>query len=510
MCQSDLQIMKHQQSQYIAIDLKSFYASVECVERGLNPLDACLVVADPSRTSKTICLAVSAGLKSFGIGGRPRLFEVEQTVRQANRLRGLSGKSQSMSELNRNNGLAIDYIVAPPRMGLYIEYSARIYQVYLRYIAPEDIFVYSVDEVFIDVGPYLQSMKMTASELGARIAREIFFETGVTATVGVGTNLYLCKIAMDIVAKKQSADANGVRLAELDEMTYRRLLWTHRPLTDFWRVGRGIARRLEAYGLLTMGDIARCSLENEDLLYRLLGVNAELLIDHAWGWEPLTLAQIRAYTPSTHSLSSGQVLSRPYNAAEARIVAREMADNLSLKLIDKRLMTNRIVLTVGYDVDNLASPQAREAYGGQVKTDFYGRSVPVHSQGTARLDFPTSSGRLISDSVAGLFDRIVNKNLTIRRLTIATLGLTDEASAATAHNSFLPSEPVQLELFVDYDALRQQRREEEMRLQRERRCQEAILKIKKTYGKNAILRGLNYADGATQRERNSQIGGHKA
>lgn len=365
--------------QYIAIDLKSFYASVECVERGLDPLDTCLVVADPTRTEKTICLAVSPALKAYGLDGRPRLFEVVQKVREVNRQRGHSDKSYSKRELDADRELAIDYLVAQPRMAHYIEYSTRIYEIYLRYIAPEDIHVYSIDEVFIDVTAYLKSYKMTAHELAIKMIREVLKETGITATAGIGTNLYLCKIAMDIVAKKMPPDKDGVRIAELDEMAYRRQLWEHTPLTDFWRVGRGIAARLAQYGIMTMGDIACCSIEHEDFLYRLFGINAELLIDHAWGWEPVTMDLVKAYRPETNSLSSGQVLQSPYTVTKARNVVKEMADSLSLDLVSKRLVTDQIVLTVGYDVSSLTDPAISGKYNGKVMTDHYGRQVPAHA-----------------------------------------------------------------------------------------------------------------------------------
>lgn len=386
--------------QYIAIDLKSFYASVECMERGLDPLDTCLVVADPSRTEKTICLAVSPALKSYGIGGRLRLFEVAQRVSEVNRQRGRSGKSHSKKELDAHKELAVDYLVAQPRMAHYIRYSIRIYKIYLRHIAPEDIHVYSIDEVFMDVTSYLKNYRMTAHELAMKIIREVLVETGITATAGIGTNLYLSKVAMDIVAKKMPADKDGVRIAELDEMTYRRLLWEHTPLTDFWRVCRGIAARLAAYGILTMGDIARCSVEHEDLLYKLFGVNAELLIDHAWGWEPVTMDMIKAYRPETSSISSGQVLQSPYTSAKARNVVLEMADSLSLDLVDKKLVTDQLVLTVGYDTESLTDKDIREKYQGKVSTDRYGRQVPAHAHETVNMERPTSSGKSLRRKLA--------------------------------------------------------------------------------------------------------------
>ena len=488
--------------QYIAIDLKSFYASVECVERGLDPLDTCLVVADPTRTEKTICLAVSPALKTYGLGGRPRLFEVVQKVREVNRQRGHSGASHSKKELDANKELAVDYLVAQPRMAHYIQYSTRIYEIYLHYIAPEDIHVYSIDEVFIDVTAYLKNYRMTAHELAMKMIREVLKETGITATAGIGTNLYLCKIAMDIVAKKMKPDKDGVRIAELDEMSYRRQLWEHTPLTDFWRVGRGIAARLAIYGILTMGDIARCSIEHEDLLYKLFGVNAELLIDHAWGWEPVTMELIKSYRPEASSVSSGQVLQSPYTAAKARNVVLEMADSLSLDLVDKKLVTDQLVLTIGYDTESLTDRNIREKYQGKVATDRYGRQVPAHAHGTANMERPTSSERILMEKAGGLFDRIVNPDLLVRRITLSANHLMHETDIQPDNRA------VQLDLFTDYEKLEKEWKAEEEVLARERRRQEAVLKIKKKFGKNAILKGLNYADGATQKERNQQIGGH--
>ena len=488
--------------QYLAIDLKSFYASVECVERKLDPLDTCLVVADASRTEKTICLAVSPALKEYGTGGRPRLFEVVQKVREANYRRGRNGKSYSKAVLDSHSDIAVDYIVAPPRMAYYIEYSTRIYEVYLRYIAPEDIHVYSIDEVIMDVTNYLQTYKMTAHELAVKMIREVLAETGITATAGIGTNMYLCKIAMDIVAKKMLADKDGVRIAELDEMSYRRQLWEHTPLTDFWRVGRGIANRLAKYGILTMGDIARCSLTNEDFLYELFGVNAELLIDHAWGWEPVTMDYVKSYRPEAKSLSSGQVLTCAYTSAQARNVVLEMADSISLELIDKRLVTDQLVLTIGYDIESLTNPEIRAKYHGKITTDHYGRQVPVHAHGTINIDRHTSSGKILIEKVAELYDRIINPDLLVRRLTLSINHLISEDNIKDKPKT------VQLDLFTDYEELKRQQEIEEAELSKERRRQEAVLRIKKMFGKNAILKGLNYTDGATQRDRNQQIGGH--
>lgn len=488
--------------QYIAIDLKSFYASVECVERGLDPLDVCLVVADASRTEKTICLAVSPSLKSFGIGGRPRLFEVVQRIREVNRNRGTSGKSFSNKVLSADNNIAVDYLVVPPRMAHYIQYSTRIYEVYLKYIAPEDIHVYSIDEVFIDSTSYLKSYGLTAHELAMTMIRDVLHETGITATAGIGTNMYLCKIAMDIVAKKMPPDKDGVRIAELDEMSYRRLLWDHRPLTDFWRVGRGIANRLAAYGIYTMGDIARCSINHEYLLYKMFGVNAELLIDHAWGWEPVTMDLVKSYRPESHSVSSGQVLTSPYTADKAKVVVLEMVDAMALDLIDKRMVTNQIILHIGYDTESLTNPYIREQYHGKIVTDYYGRKVPFHAHGTANAESYTSSSIILSSLVADLFDRIVNPSLLVRRITLAANNILLESDIKTK------PKPVQLTLFTDYNEIRRKKREEKAQLEKERRQQEAVLSIKKRFGKNAILKGLNYADGATQKNRNSQIGGH--
>lgn len=495
--------MPQKDRKYIAIDLKSFYASVECVELGLDPLDTCLVVADASRTEKTICLAVSPALKEYGTGGRPRLFEVVQKVREANRSRGRAGKSYSKKVLDSHKEIAVDYLIAPPRMAHYINYSTRIYRVYLRYIAPEDIHVYSIDEVFIDATDYLKTYRCTAHELAMRMIREVLAETGVTATAGIGTNLYLCKVAMDIVAKKMPPDSDGVRIAELDEMSYRRQLWDHTPLTDFWRVGRGYASKLAQYGIVTMGDIARCSLHHENMLYKLFGVNAELLIDHAWGWEPVTIDLIKAYRPEARSISSGQVLQSAYTAEKARNVVLEMADSVSLELTGSRLVTDQLVLTVGYDIESLTNPDIRSKYHGPITTDHYGRQVPVHAHGTINLEFPTSSGRILTEKTGELYDRIINPDLLVRRLTLSINHLINEDEASASQ-----PEAVQLDLFTDYDEVRRQREALEAELAKERRRQEAMLRIKKMFGKNAILKGLNYADGATQKDRNQQIGGH--
>ena len=468
--------------QYIAIDLKSFYASVECVERGLDPLSARLVVADESRTEKTICLAVSPALKAYGIPGRARLFEVYQKAR------------------------GVDFIIAMPRMAKYIEVSSKIYGIYLKYIAPEDIHVYSIDEVFMDVTNYLATYKKTAHQLAITMIRDVLKQTGITATAGIGTNMYLSKVAMDIVAKKMPADKDGVRIAELDEMSYRRQLWNHFPLTDFWRVGHGIAERLAKYGLDTMGKIARQSVENEELLYRMFGVNAELLIDHAWGWEPCTIDYIKAYKPETNSMSSGQVLSEPYTFEKARNVVMEMADAISLKLVDKRLVTNQLVLSISYDRESLTRPEIAEKYHGEIVEDYYGRLVPKSAHGTVNLSAHSSSSREIINSVISMYDSIVNKDLLIRRLNISTNNIITENQEAGNKEQ----EELQLDLFTDYDALAKDKQTKKNEREKERRMQEALLNIKHRYGKNAILKGTSYAEGATARERNKQIGGHKA
>lgn len=493
-----------QQKQYIAIDLKSFYASVECVERGLNPLDACLVVADATRTDKTICLAVSPALKAYGVGGRPRLFEVVRKVWEINRTRGNRGSSTSGAILAAHPEMRVDYIVARPRMQLYLDYSARIYGVYLRHVAAEDIHVYSIDEVFVDATAYLRNCASSARELAMRMIRDVLAETGITATAGIGSNLYLCKVAMDIVAKKMPPDKDGVRIAELDEMSYRRQLWTHLPLTDFWRVGSGIARRLEAAGLRTMGDIARCSLTHEEWFYKQFGVNAELLIDHAWGWEPVTMEEVKAYRPSTRSMSCSQVLTEPYTYERARKVIVEMADNMSLELVEKQLMTSHLTITVSYDRANLLDPKISSMYQGRVTTDHYGRPVPYHSQGTAALDGHTSSSRILVNKITELFESTANPLLLVRRLSISLNRL---ASVAVALQG---EQPVQLNLFTDYEEEARRMKASAARVAREHRCQEAVVKLRQRFGKNAVLKGLNWGDGTTQRERNCQIGGHSA
>lgn len=541
---------------YISIDLKSFYASVECMERGLDPLNTNLVVADASRTQKTICLAVSPSLKTYGIPGRARLFEVEQKVKEANARRQtrapkniLDGKSVFATELNENPCLAIDYIAAKPRMALYMSKSTQIYDVYLRYIAPEDIYAYSVDEVFIDASGYLKTYGLNAHDFARLLVREVFKETGITATAGIGPNLYLCKIAMDIGAKHTEADADGVRIAELDEYSYRRLLWDHRPITDFWRVGRGYAKKLAKKSIFTMGDIARCSLGtssdyyNEDLLYKMFGVNAELLIDHAWGYEPCTLAEVKSYRPQRKSLVSGQVLQNAYTYDKTRIVVREMMEILALDLVDKGLLTNQIVLTIGYDIENLSDPERRKAYKGEITVDGYGREIPKHAHGTGNLPFSTASTKLTTDCVLEVFDRVVDESLLTRRISITANNLVLE-SEYKRESEVASAEPEQISMFdmlargddshapervSSKEATAYSEQDEpnstmvaesisgsaandksEDTLEKEKQVQEAMLKIKKRFGKNAILKGTNLQEGATAKERNAQIGGHKA
>ena len=475
--------MPEPQRTYIAIDLKSFYASVECIARGLDPLTTNLVVADESRTDKTICLAVTPSLKKFGIGGRARLFEVYQKAP------------------------GVNFIIAKPRMAHYIEVSSQIYSIYLKYISAEDIHVYSIDEVFMDVTAYLNTYRMTAHQLALKMIRDVLSQTGITATAGIGSNMYLCKVAMDIMAKKMPADKDGVRIAELDEMSYRRQLWDYRPITKFWRVGNGIAQKLAVYGIDTMGKLARMSIQNEELLYDLFGVNAELLIDHAWGWEPCTIEAVKAYRPETNSFSSGQVLQEPYTFQKARVVIKEMAEGMALNLVQKHLVTDQLVLTVSYDTENMTRPDIRAKYHGEITMNYYGKPVPKHAHGTFNFKKPTSSSRLIMNGATDLFDHYVNPDLLIRRLNLTTNHVKDEvilnANPTTENYE-------QLDLFTDYEALDKQKKAEKARLEKERRMQEAQLKIKQRFGKNAILRGLNFEEGATAKDRNKQIGGHRA
>ena len=496
---------------YIAIDLKSFYASVECMDRQLDPMTTNLVVADESRTEKTICLAVSPSLKSHKIPGRARLFEVVQRVREVNAERRqkapgrrFSGKSVNGPELQANPALELDYVVAVPRMARYMEVSAKIYSVYLKYVSPEDIHVYSIDEVFIDATSYLKLYKLTAHDFAMRMIRDVLQTTGITATAGIGPNLFLCKIAMDIEAKHIQADKDGVRIAELDERSFREKMWDHRPLTDFWRVGRGYATRLEAAGMYTLGDVARMSVKNEDILYRMFGINAELLIDHAWGWEPCTIADIKSYRPENNSVSSGQVLQEPYEHDKARLVVREMADLLALDLVEKRLVTDQLVLTIAYDVMNLSDPERRQKYTGPIKTDGYGRQAPKDAHGTTNLGRHTSSARIITDHTMELFDRITDPELLVRKITIGANHVLRESDVPAE----APQE--QPDLFTDYEAQEREKQAENAELEKERRLQEALLSIKKQFGKNSILKAMNLQEGATAKDRNQQVGGHKA
>ena len=502
---------------YAAIDLKSFYASVECVERKLDPLKTNLVVADESRTDKTICLAVSPSLKQWGIPGRPRLFEVKQKVKQVNAARKaklpnqiFEGSSHHSDELIKNPNLELSYIAAPPRMRKYMEYSTKIYSIYLKYISPEDIHVYSIDEVFIDLTQYVKLYKCTAKELVRKIIRDVLKNTGITATAGIGTNLYLCKIAMDIVAKNMKPDKDGVRIAGIDEKSYRKLLWNHTPITDFWRIGRGYAKKLEEYGMYTMGDVARCSIGkpgdfyNEELLYRIFGVNAELLIDHAWGWEPCTIAQIKAYKPLENSLSSGQVLHCPYEFDKAKLIVREMTELLVRDLVKKRLVTDQLVLTVGYDIECLKNPEVKKKYSGPVTVDYYGRSVPKHAHGTTNLSKHMASTKVIVNAVTELFERIVNRDLLVRRMYVVANHVVreDDIKQETVYE--------QLDMFTDYAALQKKKEAEEKMIKKEKSLQQAVLNIEQKYGKNAILKGMNLEEGATSIDRNNQVGGHRA
>ena len=493
-----------EQKIYIAIDLKSFFASVECVERGLDPLKTNLVVADKNRTEKTICLAVTPALKSYGIPGRARLFEVVQKVREVNteRIRKapghkFKGKSIDAIELKNNPELELDFIAAPPRMAYYMRYSSDIYRIYLKYFSPEDIFAYSIDEVFCDVTKYLKTYKMTPRELVTKVIQDVYETTGITATAGIGTNLYLCKVALDITAKHVKPNKNGVRIAGLDERTYRMLLWNHRPLTDFWRVGKGYATKLEKYGMHTMGDIARTSIKNEDLLYRLFGVNAELLIDHSWGYEPCTIESVKAYKPTTNSISSGQVLHCAYDYEKTKLIVKEMTELLTLDLVRKNLVTNQIVLEIGYDIENLTNPEISKFYKGEITVDRYGRRIPKHTHGTVNIDHQTSSTKIIIDAVMKLYKEIVNEKLLVRRLNITANNVVNEA--------FVKEKPYeQIDLFVDQKELEKSREKEKA----EKEIQKAMINIKDKYGKNAIIKGMNLEEGGTTIERNKMIGGH--
>ena len=486
---------------YVCIDLKSFYASVECKERNLDPLNTNLVVADQERTDKTICLAVSPSLKSYGLPGRCRLFEAKQKIKEINYLRRKNnnykkfiGKSYIDSELKNNKTLEIDFIIAPPRIKKYMKYSTDIYKIYLKYIAPEDIFVYSIDEVFCDITSYLNTYKLKPKELVSKIIKDVYETTGITATAGIGTNLYLAKISMDIVAKHTKPNEIGVRIAEINEMSYRKLLWNHKPLTDFWRVGRGYAKKLEQNNMFTMGDVARCSINNENLLYKLFGINAELLIDHAWGFEPTTMQDIKNYKPETNSISEGQVLHCPYNYEKTKLIVKEMIDNLSLNLVNKEKVTNQIVLTIGYDISNLTDPKIRQNYKGEITFDQYGRMIPKHSHGTINLDHKTSSSKILMQKTIELYERIINKNLLVKRINITASNIVDEKEINYE----------QLNIFtINNFNYENAKRNEELKLQK------VMLELKNKYGKNIILKAMNLEEGATTKERNNQVGGHK-
>ena len=492
---------------YIAIDLKSFYASVECQERGLNPLTTNLVVADNSRTEKTICLAVSPSLKSYGISGRARLFEVIQKVKEVNEKRKKEAPLHSFTcasyddiALKKNKDLELSYIIAPPRMSYYMEYSTKIYNIYLKWFSKEDIYVYSIDEVFIDVTNYLGTYKMSPRKLVTKVIKNVYDETGITATAGIGTNLYLCKIAMDIVAKQTEPDKNGVRIAGLDEITYRKFLWNHKPISDFWRVGSGISKKLEKNGIYTMGDVARTSINNEELLYKLFGINAELLIDHAWGYEPCTIESIKSYKPITNSLSSGQVLHCPYNYEDTRLIVKEMTELLCLDLVKKELVTSKLVLTIGYDVENLSDPEIKKSYLGEITLDRYGRKVPKHAHGTINIDHKTSSCKTITNAVMELYERIINKKLLVRRINLTAEDTVNEEDYKNAKKF------EQIDFFGEYTKKEVQRQEEET----EKSLQKTVLDIKSKYGKNAVFKGMNLEKAGTTIERNNQIGGHKS
>lgn len=503
-------MQENEKNTYIAIDLKSFYASVECRERGLNPIKTNLVVADNERTEKTICLAVSPSLKSYGIPGRARLFEVVQKVKEINLKRKskipnhkFSGKSYNDDELKNNPNLELSYIIAKPRMAYYIKYSTKIYNIYLKYFSEEDIVVYSIDEIFCDVTHYLKTYKMTAKELVTKVIQDVYETTGITATAGIGTNLYLCKVAMDIEAKHVIPDKNGVRIAELDEMSYREKLWSHRPITDFWRVGKGYSEKLAKHGIYTMGDIARISINNEELLYKLFGINAELLIDHSWGWEPCTINSIKNYRPENKSISNGQVLREPYSYEDAKIIVKEMAEQLSLDLFKKKLVTNQIVLTVGYDVENLKNPEIRKIYTGEITVDYYGRKIPKHAHGTTNLRSKTALAKSIVEATAKLYDKIINKNLLIRRINISANNLENECNNS---NEILYE---QMDLFTNYEEQEKIETSRKKKELLEKNIQMAILGIKYKYGKNAVIKCIDLQKNATAIERNRQIGGHR-
>lgn len=495
---------------YAAIDLKSFFASVECRKRNLNPLTTNLVVADNTRTEKTICLAISPSLKAYGLPGRARLFEVMQKVKNVNNGRRMlahnktfSGKSYNDIELKKDKNLELDYIIAPPHMASYMEYSTKIYNIYLKYISSEDIFPYSIDEVFCDLTSYINTYKLSPRELVTKIIKDIYDTTGITATAGIGTNLFLCKVAMDIVAKHVEPNSYGVRIAELDERSFREKLWNHKPITDFWRVGKGYAKRLEKYRMFTMGDVARCSVENEDLLYKIFGVNAELLIDHSWGWECATIKSIKECKPENRSLCSGQVLHCPYDYDQTKLIIKEMADEITLDMVEKHFVTDMLVLTIEYDIENLKNAEYSKFYNGEIKEDRYGRRVPKPAHGTFRLENKTFSTRIISNGFVQLFDRIINKNLLVRKIYLTVGNLTDENELKKVEKY------EQVNLFTNYGELAKKEEEERIKLEKEHKIQSAIIGIKNKYGKNAIIKGMDLEESATTIQRNGQIGGHQ-
>lgn len=495
---------------YAAIDLKSFFASVECRKRNLNPLTTNLVVADNTRTEKTICLAISPSMKAYGLPGRARLFEVMQKVKNVNNGRRMlahnktfSGKSYNDIELKKDKNLELDYIIAPPHMALYMEYSTKIYNIYLKYISSEDIFPYSIDEVFCDLTSYINTYKLSPRELVTKIIKDIYDTTGITATAGIGTNLFLCKVAMDIVAKHVEPNSYGVRIAELDERSFREKLWNHKPITDFWRVGKGYAKRLEKYRMFTMGDVARCSVENEDLLYKIFGVNAELLIDHSWGWECATIKSVKECKPENRSLCSGQVLHCPYDYDQTKLIIKEMADEITLDMVEKHFVTDMLVLTIEYDIENLKNAKYSKFYNGEIKEDRYGRRVPKPAHGTFRLENKTFSTRIISNGFVQLFDRIINKNLLVRKIYLTVGNLTDENELKKVEKY------EQVNLFTNYGELAKKEEKEKIKLEKEHKIQSAIIGIKNKYGKNAIIKGMDLEESATTIQRNGQIGGHQ-
>ncbi len=495
---------------YAAIDLKSFFASVECRKRNLNPLTTNLVVADNTRTEKTICLAISPSMKAYGLPGRARLFEVMQKVKNVNNGRRMlahnktfSGKSYNDIELKKDKNLELDYIIAPPHMASYMEYSTKIYNIYLKYISSEDIFPYSIDEVFCDLTSYINTYKLSPRELVTKIIKDIYDTTGITATAGIGTNLFLCKAAMDIVAKHVEPNSYGVRIAELDERSFREKLWNHKPITDFWRVGKGYAKRLEKYRMFTMGDVARCSVENEELLYKIFGVNAELLIDHSWGWECATIKSVKECKPENRSLCSGQVLHCPYDYDQTKLIIKEMADEITLDMVEKHFVTDMLVLTIEYDIENLKNAKYSKFYNGEIKEDRYGRRVPKPAHGTFRLENKTFSTRIISNGFVQLFDRIINKNLLVRKIYLTVGNLTDENELKKVEKY------EQVNLFTNYGELAKKEKEERIKLEKEHKIQSAIIGIKNKYGKNAIIKGMDLEESATTIQRNGQIGGHQ-